>query len=77
MCSNSSMSTAVKFGYFPSLNYGSLIKTAGTAKQKKRNIKLVSEMSLKIDTFQWHPVQSASKCFNWVKINQTFIEKPS
>lgn len=36
------MSTAVKFGYFLSLNYDSLIKTAGTAKQKK-NIKLVLE----------------------------------
>lgn len=48
MCLNSSMSMAIKFGYFPPLNYDSLIKTAGTAKHRKRNITCGREYSWKL-----------------------------
>ena len=55
MCLNSSMSTAIKFEYFPLSKYDSLIKTAGTAKQRKRNTKPVDSIFLEIETFHWHP----------------------
>lgn len=43
MCLSSLMSTVIEFWYFTSLNYGSLIETAGAAKQSRRNIELVAE----------------------------------
>lgn len=60
MCLDSSMSTVNKLDNTP-LDHDSLIKTAGTVKQremeKKTNMKLVARIVLEIDTLHWHPVQ--------------------
>ena len=47
------MSLQLSFGYFSSLNYdNSLIKTAGTAKQRKKKKNLWQGIFLENDTFQ-------------------------
>lgn len=46
------MSTTIEFGYFSPRNYdNSLIKTAGTAKQRKRNKTCGREYSWKLIPF--------------------------